>query len=229
MAIDQCENGSLACRVCINEHLTSCYSCKSSYDAHDRCINIEKILISLEVQCQYKKYGCRETVSFCEKVDHEEQCLYIGCSCPIPGCNFVSSSNHLYAHFRKEHHESANSFCYNSFVNVLFNVKDKFCILHNIEDDNIFVMEIFKVENVGSAVTVSLIGPRDAKQMFLYDLEASTGSAFLRLSSANANTIQSVTVAGRCLHPSMDFLLIPYSLSFSSSYLVTIEIKPMPR
>ncbi|KAJ4706967.1 E3 ubiquitin-protein ligase [Melia azedarach] len=89
-----CDNGHIICNSCSIEITNNCPSCQLPI-GHGRSKAIEKVLESIQVTCENAKYGCKETVSFNKKHDHEEACLYALRSCSISGCGFVGSSRQL--------------------------------------------------------------------------------------------------------------------------------------
>ncbi|KAK3163752.1 hypothetical protein QOZ80_1AG0007900 [Eleusine coracana subsp. coracana] len=51
--------------------------------------------------CQFKRYGCCETVRFTEKRSHEDACLRAPFDCPFAGCRYRGLQ--LYDHVQDAH------------------------------------------------------------------------------------------------------------------------------
>ncbi|KAL5745107.1 hypothetical protein ACOSP7_026253 [Xanthoceras sorbifolium] len=98
----QCENGHVACSSCCSKLGNKCPSSCSPI-GHNRCRAIEKVLESVKVICANSKYGCKETMSYSQRDDHEKTCRHAPCLCPLSDCCFVGSSSQLYQHFIGRH------------------------------------------------------------------------------------------------------------------------------
>ncbi|PON58507.1 E3 ubiquitin-protein ligase SIN-like [Trema orientale] len=200
----QCENGHIACSSCCTKINHKCPSCSWPI-GYNRCRAIEKVLESVKIACQNANYGCKETVTFSKKKDHEKICTYSACSCPLRTCDFVSSSKQLYLHFRSVHMHSALDFEYNSNFSVTLKDSDDFLVLQERYDDVLFILNSNN-ETFGNTVWVSCIWPCTYKGFF-YDLLAKTDENTLRLQSFTNCTPDRVDI-----RPSTGFLLIPKDL-----------------
>lgn len=176
------------------------------------CGDIEVVVDSVRVACRNKEYGCDEKVDYINN-NHEETCTYAPCSCPLPGCNFVGSSDQLSLHFSSKHWNSGRRFRYDSPLAVSLEMNEPFLVLQAEEDGVLFLLNK-GVENIGNTVMVTCIGPNSSKERFLYDLVSGRGSSSLRLKSVAQN------FPGRVEgFPSMDFLLIPFGFLNSSGHI----------
>ncbi|KAM6546925.1 hypothetical protein CsatB_027661 [Cannabis sativa] len=203
----QCENGHTACSTCCTKINNKCPSCSFPI-GYNRCRAIEKVLESVKIRCSNASYGCKETVSYNKKKEHETSCTYSPCHCPIRSCDFISSSTELYRHFRSQHSISTGvrSFDYNSTFSVtLLNCVD-FVVLQERKDNVIFILNsTFKT--FGYMVWISCIWPCPFKG-FWYEILAKTDETTLRLESFTSCNQQRVVTTG----PSSGYLLIPMNL-----------------
>lgn len=209
----QCENGHIACSPCCTKLSNRCPSCSWPI-GYNRCRAIEKVLESVKVSCQNTAYGCKETVSYSKKHDHEVTCNYVPCSCPHSNCNFRGSSKQLAQHFRSKHLNSVIRFQYNSFfpVHLEFNAVDKFCILE-AKEGALFIVSS-SIQQLGHAVTVCRIGPRSSRG-HAFNLAAWKGDRSIMLQSCTENIREVVDLPSL----SMGFLLIPNAFLGSSGQL----------
>ncbi|XP_061352533.1 E3 ubiquitin-protein ligase SINA-like 5 [Gastrolobium bilobum] len=92
----QCEKGHFACFTCCALG-RECLECSSRIH-YNRCKAIEKVLESINISCLNAKYGCKETLSYSERNNHEKKCIYIPCLCPHKGCDFIHSYNNLHSY-----------------------------------------------------------------------------------------------------------------------------------
>ncbi|KAK8630132.1 hypothetical protein V6N13_078942 [Hibiscus sabdariffa] len=167
------------------------------------CGDMEIIVEPDRRPCRNKEYGCSETVDYRRKNDHEDNCTFAPCACPLPKCNFVGSSEQLSLHFSNKHWDSGRRFGYNVPLSVSLEMNDQFLVLQAEEDGILFVLNK-SVESIGNVVMVTCIAPSSSKLHFLYDLVCGKGISSLRLKSLTEN------FPGRVEgFPPMDFLLIP--------------------
>ncbi|KAH1081839.1 hypothetical protein J1N35_021600 [Gossypium stocksii] len=203
----QCENGHIACSTCCIKMRNRCPSCMTPI-GYSRCRAIEKVLESVKVTCQNKKYGCKEAFSYSMKQKHGKACLFAPCSCPLPDCDFEGSSEELSAHFGNVHKYSATRFLYDRLAPITLGVSDKFLILREETDGSLFILHN-KVENLGNVVTLSRIGP-STERGFFYELtvKAPADVSNLRLQSFTKSTPKRVDSP-----QSLGFLLVPSQFS----------------
>ncbi|GJN05963.1 hypothetical protein PR202_ga23642 [Eleusine coracana subsp. coracana] len=62
---------------------------------------LEAVLAAMTTTCQFKRYGCCETVRFTEKRSHEDACLHAPFDCPFAGCRYRGLQ--LYDHVQDAH------------------------------------------------------------------------------------------------------------------------------
>ena len=160
----QCENGHIACSSCCTKISNKCPSCSWPI-GYNRCRAIEKVLESIKMACQNVQYGCKETVTFSKKKDHEKSCTYSPCSCPLRTCDFVSSSKQLYQHFSRQHMDSSVRFDYNSNFTVTLKDSDDFLVLQERNDNVLFILDS-DIETCGILVWVSCIWACSFKGFF---------------------------------------------------------------
>ncbi|CAB4321020.1 unnamed protein product [Prunus armeniaca] len=202
----QCDqNGHIACSSCCTKINNKCPSCSGSV-GFNRCRAIEKALESITISCQNIHYGCKASVAFHKKGEHQKACVYSPCSCPHLSCNFVSSAEQLYQHFSSSHVNSATQFRYYDSIAVSLNASDKFLVLQEKNNGTLFILKNHRVEDLGSAMTITCVQP-GFMEGFFFELYAKTEKNYLIL--------QSFTMNAPSLHliddspPRTGFLLIP--------------------
>ncbi|KAJ7971266.1 E3 ubiquitin-protein ligase [Quillaja saponaria] len=211
----QCENGHIACSSCCIKLRNKCAMCSWPI-GYNRCRAIEKVLESIKISCQNAKYGCKETMSYSKKNDHEKTCNYVPCSCPHSGCNFVAAVNVLSPHFSMKHKNSAVSFVFNCLFQICLSADQQYLVLQESNEGALFVL-YNKVELLGNTVTVSCVGPCSSKAGAYYDLMVKSKRNCLRLQSFSKSTQSWVT------HHPAGFLLIPYDF-FDSCGKLKLDI-----
>ncbi|XP_035550624.1 uncharacterized protein LOC108983109 isoform X1 [Juglans regia] len=176
------------------------------------CGDIEVVVDSVRMACRNREYGCNETVDYINNF-HEETCTYAPCSCPLPDCNFVGSSDQLSLHFSSKHWDSGRRFRYNVPLAVSLRMKEQFLVLQAEEDGVLFLLNR-SVESIGNTVMLTCVGPSSSKARFLYDLVSVRGSSSLILKSVTEN------FPGRLEgFPPLDFLLIPFRYISCSGHI----------
>ncbi|KAF5961039.1 hypothetical protein HYC85_002248 [Camellia sinensis] len=197
-----CENGHLVCSSCCSKLGSKCPSCAWPIYYH-RCRGIEKVIESVKISCQNMEYGCKETVSYSKKRDHEGMCIYAPCLCPLPDCQYVGSSKHLSMHVSNSHPNSVRQFWYNCLFHIYLEKHQKYLILQEQSEGIIFILNNW-IEPFGNVVNVSCIVPSSSNTGFSYDLIATNEDSSVRL--------QSLT---ECIHerakdpPLKKFLVVP--------------------
>lgn len=177
------------------------------------CGDIELIVESVRTPCRNNEYGCTERVDCMKNNGHEETCIYAPCTCPLPDCNFISSSEQLSLHFSSKHWDSGRRFRYNSPLTVSLGMSEQFLILQAEDDGALFLLNK-GIESIGITVMITCIGPSSSKTQFAYDLVFKRGTSSLRLKSVTEN------FPGRVEgFPPMDFLLVPLRFGNSSGQL----------
>lgn len=206
----QCENGHIACCSCCTKLSYKCPSCSLPI-GYNRCRAIEKVLESVKIVCQNRQYGCKETVTYSKKKDHEKSCTYEPCSCPLTSCNFVSSFKQLYSHFSSQHKDSAVPFHYGLNFTVRLNTSDKFRVLQECNDGVLFILKN-EIEVIGNLVSLSCIRPCSFRS-YSYELVADYEGNSLKLVSFTESRQEQVD------YPLTVFLLIPPNFFGSSGQL----------
>lgn len=101
----QCGNGHTACAGCCKKLTTKkCPSCLLPIGTN-RCIILEKIIESLQIQCKYFVHGCKKMLPYIKRNrgDHEDVCKYRPFQCPVVGCNREVPKSGLPNHFLNNH------------------------------------------------------------------------------------------------------------------------------
>nr|XP_035144954.2 E3 ubiquitin-protein ligase SIAH1A-like [Callithrix jacchus] len=101
--IFQCERGHIVCNSC-HSKLTFCPTCRGPL-GFIRNLAMEKVANSVIFPCTYALSGCRITVPYKEKAEHEKVCKFRPCRCPCPGtlCKWHGPLEAIVHHLRNEH------------------------------------------------------------------------------------------------------------------------------
>lgn len=177
------------------------------------CGDIELIVESVRTPCRNNEYGCNERVGCVRNNDHEGTCMYAPCACPLPGCNFVSSSDQLSLHFSTKHWDSGRRFRYTSEFAVSLKMSEQVLVLQAEDDGALFLLNK-GIESIGHTVMLTCIAPSSSKRRFMYDLVLKRGSSSLRLNSL-AECFPGRVEGFR----QMDFFLVPYRFLDSTGQL----------
>ncbi|XP_058228156.1 putative E3 ubiquitin-protein ligase SINA-like 6 [Rhododendron vialii] len=213
----QCLNGHLACLSCCNKVRNKCPTCSSTI-GHNRCRPIEKIIESVKISCQYKKYGCTELVFRGKKSHHEGMCIYGPCSCPLSDCAFIGSFKKLSLHFSTDHSGSAKRFCYDCTFPISLELLQKYVILQEEQEGTVFILNN-GVQNLGNVIDVCCMAPTSSERGFSYNLLATSGGRSVKLQSFAEN------VCGRIEHtPPNSFLMVPSDF-FGSCGQLKLELR----
>ncbi|XP_058733388.1 E3 ubiquitin-protein ligase SINA-like 10 [Vicia villosa] len=212
----QCDNGHTICSTCFPELMNKCIKCSLPI-CSKRCKVIENILQSMEMPCPNEEYGCKETISYSGKREHEERCSYAPCYCPLLGCDFVASSRVLSNHFSHKHGDSLIKFSYSQSFTVSLKSNVETIVLLEKKSGKLFVLNNSAML-LGNSVNISRIGPNSFVACYGYDILARSKKCSLKLHSS-AENVQKVTLASN----SSEFLVIP-SCYFGSSKSVKLEI-----
>lgn len=81
----QCQSGHIVCSNC-RPKLSCCPTCRSAL-GNIRNLSMEKIAHSLKFPCKYTSYGCSESMSHENKLEHEDVCEFRMYNCPCPGAS----------------------------------------------------------------------------------------------------------------------------------------------
>lgn len=177
----QCENGHIACSSCCNKVKRKCPSCCMPI-GYNRCRAIEKVIESIKVSCQNTRYGCKETIPYSKKFEHEQTCPHATCHCPLSSCPFVSSSKNLYLHFGIQHSASTTRFTYNTTFTLRVETNQKHIFLQEQHESVIFILNHENKQH-GRAFNVDCVGSNMLKSSFSYQLTAKNMETSLSLQS----------------------------------------------
>ncbi|XP_021737319.1 E3 ubiquitin-protein ligase SINA-like 10 [Chenopodium quinoa] len=172
----QCYSGHIACSSCCVSLDKKCPSCRGII-GNIRCRAIEKVIESVQVSCCYLGYGCKKSISYCIKHEHEDKCIYAPCICPFPDCLFRGSPMRLSSHMSKEHVNFVTRFRYNSVFTVSLGADKKFLVLQEEKDGFLFIL------NQGNSVAVRCIHPSPSNGRFAYELVSRGGATSLKFQS----------------------------------------------
>ncbi|KAI9162052.1 hypothetical protein LWI28_023334 [Acer negundo] len=212
----QCENGHVACSFCCSKLRNKCPSCCSPI-GYNRCRAIEKVLESVKVICKNSKYGCKETMSYSQRHDHEKTCQHAPCWCPLSDCGFVGTCSRLYQHFMDRHKSSAVQFRYNKVCHVALNINVEFLVLQEEIDGALFILHN-RSEIIGNVISLSCIAPSQKGGCF-YDILARPGGSTVRFQSYT-NSMESRI---NCPPLVQGSLLVPSSF-FDSHGLLKLDL-----
>ncbi|KAI9122563.1 hypothetical protein K1719_006403 [Acacia pycnantha] len=216
--IFQCENGHIACSSCCVKLGNKCPLCSMPI-GYNRCRAIEKVLESVKISCLNAQYGCKETITYSKKNEHEKQCIYAPCTCPQSGCNFVAPSKVLSFHFLCKHGVSARNFTYNCFFSIFLRVNDEVIVLQEQNGADLFMLKN-KVGDLGNMVNVSCICPNLFRKACHYDILVRSQGCCLKIHCLAENIR-----GGKAINTApTGFLLIP-SCFFGSSGQLKLDIR----
>ncbi|KAJ6735338.1 E3 UBIQUITIN-PROTEIN LIGASE SINA-LIKE 4 [Salix purpurea] len=153
----QCENGHTACSSCCRKLQHKCPSCAMPI-GYNRCRAIEKVLESLKIPCSNRSYGCKESICYSKKYEHDRSCSHAPCTCPLPACNFQGSSR----------------------------VDHKFHVLQEDKEGVLFILNN-RLECLGNMITISCMGPSSSKLGYFYELTTKAEGSNVRFQSSTRN------------------------------------------
>ncbi|KAK1422111.1 hypothetical protein QVD17_24998 [Tagetes erecta] len=175
----QCENGHIACSLCCHKVNRKCPSCCMPI-GYNRCRAIEKVIESVKTSCKNAQYGCKETMTYSKKFEHELMCLHATCFCPHPSCPFAGSSKSMYLHFGIQHAASTTRFTYNTRFFVCVSPHQKHIFLQEQHESVIFILN-HQFSDHGRALSVDCVGPSALKASFEYQIIATNTESTLSL------------------------------------------------
>ncbi|KAI3761014.1 hypothetical protein L1987_51419 [Smallanthus sonchifolius] len=178
----QCENGHIACSLCCTKVKRKCPSCCMPI-GYNRCRAIEKVIESVKVSCKNAQYGCKKTMTYSNKTEHEQMCPHATCFCPHPSCTFAGSSKNMYLHFGIQHAASTTRFTYNTTFFVHVTPLQKHIFLQEQHESVIFILNHQGKEH-GRVLNVDCVGPSTLKTAFEYQITARTMESTLSLQCA---------------------------------------------
>lgn len=210
----QCENGHIACSICCSKMGNKCPTCSWPI-GYNRCRAIEKVLESARLACKFSKYGCKDSITYNKKQDHEKTCPHVPCTCPLPLCLFTGSAKQLSRHFTSEHPHSATKFRLNTtkFINLALN--SKYHVLQEEQGGCLFFLTN-ALDPLGNKINISCIGP-SSRRDHTYDITARHGHSCLNYSDVTKN-IQEPFLETQAT----PFLMIPKGF-FSGSTILKLE------
>lgn len=181
----QCENGHIACSSCCAKIANKCPSCALPI-GYNRCRAMEKVIECIKIPCRNAKYGCKDSIFFSKRTEHESVCIHTPCSCPLQDCSFTGSSYHLYTHFSDQHETSAKPILFDSMRTVSLKKNQKCRILLEKSEGVIFIVNHHN-EHLGSAVDVTCVAPSSSARRFSYEITARKGESSVELQSLAEN------------------------------------------
>ncbi|KAI3722748.1 hypothetical protein L2E82_33817 [Cichorium intybus] len=145
-----------------------------------RCEAMEKLIESLRVECKNKRFGCKTTLIYHKKSEHEKRCPNKACYCPISSCIFASSSKNLYTHF--SNHHFSTSFTYDTVFLIGVQRSWTHLILQERNEGVIFILN-HAIQGHVRVFSVDCIGPSTFDNAFVYQLTAKYKKTVLSLES----------------------------------------------
>ncbi|CAA2983779.1 E3 ubiquitin- ligase SINA-like 6 [Olea europaea subsp. europaea] len=212
LPVFQCENGHIACAPCCTKMLNRCRNCSLPI-GYNRCRAIEKVVESVKISCQNADYGCKQTIHYGYKLDHEKACLYMPCSCPQIACNYVGSSKGLYRHFELNHSNCSRQFRFNLMVSISLEKNQNQLFLQEKTEGTLFILNR-SIDRLGSLFNVVCVGPSSAKRRYSYTLTSKDGESSIKLESVADNMPKWIPQP-----PVKKYLLVPNDFIGSSGEL----------
>ncbi|KAL5570980.1 hypothetical protein UlMin_020577 [Ulmus minor] len=192
-----CEkNEHIVCKWCKVDH-SLCSSC-SSCSKLVRCPLMERIIESFSVPCENMEYGCKQTLGFVDKIEHENTCSFAPCLCPFNGCDYFGPIKKLSMHIKNVHINSVVHFKYNNPFSAILDTSKTFYVLREENCGDIFFIENYENNiNYAHIVTLKQIGRCSPEKKLFYELKVSSkNNSFLRLGSQVLRSVR-----GRPLRP----------------------------
>ncbi|KAL4577583.1 hypothetical protein LXL04_013692 [Taraxacum kok-saghyz] len=171
-----CDNGHTSCTSCKTRSKNTCPSC-SIPKGFNRCRGMDKLVESMKVECKYRWSGCRETLMFTKKSEHENKCRHTICFCPITfvqpstPCNYRHTYKNVYDHFCRDHLAYSVPFVYHKELDITVEETQKRIVLREQEDGVLFILNHDNQE-YGRVFNVECIGPGAFTGAFVYRLTA---------------------------------------------------------
>uniref|UniRef100_A0A1J3FRT2 RING-type E3 ubiquitin transferase n=2 Tax=Noccaea caerulescens TaxID=107243 RepID=A0A1J3FRT2_NOCCA len=207
--IFQCDNGHLACSCCCPKLNNKCPSCALPV-GHIRNRAMETVLESIFVPCRNAAFGCTKKFTYGIESEHEEECRYAPCSCPVPDCDYTGSYYNIERHSFVEHRDiwESNCFRFGISFDVRMNISDKLLTWTETSAGLLFPVQCFR-EPCGVYVSVSCIAPpAPTVGRFSYDISYTVDGQTVIYKSVEAKKILQVSFET----PRDNFMLIPASL-----------------
>ncbi|KAJ0099682.1 hypothetical protein Patl1_21344 [Pistacia atlantica] len=220
----QCENDHLCCSSCYAKLQNTCPFCYWPI-GYNRNWAIDRLLGSVKLICQNAKYGCKETMTYWKKDEHEKECHYSPCSCPFSDCNFVGSYKQFQRHFGGEHKDSVVQFLYCTFMTIALNVSSRIIVLQEKKCGDLFILKNTSTENNLNQISVSHFAP-SWKGFSYHTILARRNNNSLAILQSLTKSIHAQQINDNRLiesDPLMEFIYIP-SHVFGWNGLLRVDI-----
>ena len=89
----------MVCAACCSSHGQACGGAAT----YSPCVEVDAFVRDAKQPCAHEEFGCESSVAYFEAADHRRACPWAPCSCPDPGCGFISSPARLADHFAAAH------------------------------------------------------------------------------------------------------------------------------
>jgi hypothetical protein len=150
----QCEAGHVVCCTCRGKHGEACGRA-ATYTA---CHELDAVLLDAKLPCQHQEFGCKSMVVYYQAADHHSACPWTPCSCPAPGCGFLTSPARLVDHFQSDHHWPVTNVRYGAACKLPVPAPGEGChVLVGEADRSVFLVSPLAF---GAATAVSLVRVR---------------------------------------------------------------------
>ncbi|KAL6507488.1 hypothetical protein OROGR_023683 [Orobanche gracilis] len=219
----QCKNGHISCEPCCIETTYKCATCSNPI-GYNRCRAIENVLDSVRISCPNMQHGCKESLYYGKKLDHEKTCIYSPCFCPHPDCKYSALPSSVYSHFPTHKSNSSRLFLFNIGFSVWLDssssTSQKHVFLQETIDQTLFVLNRF-IEHRGSLVSVVCIAPVSSERRYSYEVTATNGKSYVKLRSVAEMTPR---WTGQCQEN--EYLLVPNAFMPSDGQMkLTVKIR----
>lgn len=176
--------GHVACSSCWCELKGICLCCMPIGINNNRCRGFEKFIESISsISCKNAESGCKKTVPYNKKRNHEQSCPHATCFCPHPSCSFFAGTfKSLYIHFGIKHTASTTRFTYDTTFSICMEIDRKHIFLQEQNENVIFILN-HEVQEHGRAFNIDCVGVGCFKSGFVYQLTAKSMKTCLLLRS----------------------------------------------
>jgi E3 ubiquitin-protein ligase SIAH1 len=148
----------------------------------------------------------------------------VPCYCPLPGCDFVASSEVLSNHVSCKHEDSRFLFVYGNSFDVSLKFDDEAIVLQEENDGKLYILTI-NSNLMGNAINISCIGPNSSEPGHHYDILAKSQVSKMKLQSVTKNIQQSTLTLA-----SSEYLMIPFGFfeSLEPKICITFKVLAIP-
>ncbi|KAK9106170.1 hypothetical protein Scep_023014 [Stephania cephalantha] len=203
----QCLTGHPTCDRCRTRR-KKCITCLLEIGSI-RCFAIEKVMEYVKLSCKHAHYGCKETMFYNQREEHEKKCNYSPCSCPVEGCLFSTGSSEELGQHVKEHHPSfPMEFRFKVPFDVWLDENVSSHMLQERTEGLLFLITNLK-ESCGYKITLTCIGTMSLQGKFFSEIMYRSKSGSCLKLKTSMDRVKGLQGAISYSNSSTEFLLVP--------------------